>query len=145
MDPNFSAFQEKFRVVQLTVVKTEFWTWSVRPVHSTVGSGILSLNRYCEKLSLITEKEGADFARITRIIENTLQKAFQYDKMNYLMLMMVDLHLHYHVIPRYSTPRNFAGQEWSDKGWPALPVLQGDVPSDNVLLEIRDYLIKSTK
>jgi diadenosine tetraphosphate (Ap4A) HIT family hydrolase len=145
MEPNFSAFQEKFRVDQLKIVKTEFWTWSVRPVHSTLGAGILSLNRYCEKLSLISEKEGADFSHIAKLIENTLQKTFQYNKMNYLMLMMVDHHLHYHVIPRYDSARNFAGQEWVDQGWPALPVLQGEVPSDNTLFEIRDILTKNVR
>ena len=39
------------------------------------------------------------------------------------MLMMVDHHVHYHVIPRYEGIRTFAGREWVDNGWPALPVI----------------------
>ena len=35
-------------------------------------------------------------------IERALKAAFAYEKINYLMLMMVDPNVHFHVIPRYS-------------------------------------------
>jgi diadenosine tetraphosphate (Ap4A) HIT family hydrolase len=39
------------------------------------------------------------------------------------MLMMVDHHVHYHVIPRYESESEFEGLKWTDNGWPALPIL----------------------
>lgn len=32
--------------------------------------------------------------------------------------MMYDLEVHFHVIPRYSRPVNFAGREFVDPNWP---------------------------
>jgi diadenosine tetraphosphate (Ap4A) HIT family hydrolase len=142
MNPNFVAFKEKFRINELTIVQTKHWTWSVRPVHSTIGAGIISLHRYCEKYSSISNSESEDFANVIRIIENTVKRCYMYEKINYLMLMMVDAHLHYHVIPRYSKPIKFYKIEWQDKSWPSLPSLIGDIPSDQVLIAIRDYLKK---
>lgn len=142
METNLRAFRDKFLVEPLTVYDTEFWIWSVRPVQATLGAGILSLRRYCERLSDITAAEGADLAGMVKIIEGSLQKNFAYDKINYLMLMMVDPHLHYHVLPRYSTERIFAGETWTDAGWPAQPVISGVTPEMAVLQEIRDVLAR---
>jgi diadenosine tetraphosphate (Ap4A) HIT family hydrolase len=36
---------------------------------------------------------------------------------------MVDPHVHFHVIPRYSEPRQWNGIEFPDVGWPAPPQL----------------------
>jgi len=46
---------------------------------------------------------------------------FDYRKINYLALMMVDPHVHFHVIPRYSEPRTFDGATWTDATWPKPP------------------------
>lgn len=138
----FLQFLEKFRIKELTVVRTKHWTWSVRPVHPTIGSGIISLNRYCERYSSITNTESEDFANIIRIVENTTEKCYVHEKINYLMLMMVDSHLHYHVIPRYSKATSFHNIIWQDNGWPGPPILSGDIPPDQILFAIRDNLKK---
>jgi diadenosine tetraphosphate (Ap4A) HIT family hydrolase len=39
-------------------------------------------------------------------------------KINYLMLMMVDPHVHFHVLPRYEGDRSHGGIEVVDAGWP---------------------------
>ena len=39
------------------------------------------------------------------------------------MLMMVDPHVHFHVIPRYGGSRTIAGLEVTDHGWPRTPEL----------------------
>ena len=60
---------------------------------------------------------------VVREIENALKAAFAYDKINYLMLMMVDPNVHFHVIPRYSETRSACGLTIADPGWPAMPQL----------------------
>ena len=51
-------------------------------------------------------------------------KAFSaFEKINYLMLMMVDKEVHYHVLPRYSETRKFEGVAFPDPGWPVAPDL----------------------
>jgi len=41
---------------------------------------------------------------------------------------MVDPHVHFHVLPRYSGPRELAGVTFTDPGWPRLPDL-GNAPA----------------
>src|SRR3546814_10708518 len=56
-------------------------------------------------------------------IEAALRQAVDYSKINYLMLMMVDPHVHFHVIPRYEGQREAKGLSIEDKGWPNAPAL----------------------
>ena len=135
MTATLPEFAEKFRLGELTVLRTEHWTWSVRPVQTTVGAGILSLNRFATSLGDLREEEGADLSRITPVIEERLRAFSAPDKMNYLALMMVDAHVHFHVIPRYAEPRSLVGHEWVDGAWPGPPAL-----SDNVTLSTPDTL-----
>jgi len=116
-------FRAKFRVEELLVVNAGSWSWSVRPAQPTLGSGILSLNRYALHLSDVTAEEMQELAGLISTLENAIRSTFGYNIMNYLMLMMVDHHVHYHVIPRYDGARQFSGLEWVDTGWPALPAL----------------------
>ena len=137
-------FRSKFRVEELKVMGNSSWTWSVRPGQPTLGAGILSLNRYALKLSDVTGEEMKDLADLIRVMEGTIQAAFDHNIMNYLMLMMVDHHVHYHVIPRYEEIRSFAGKEWVDNGWPALPLI-GDIQhaDDPGLLHVIQDRLKS--
>ncbi|NDV95456.1 HIT family protein [Dysgonomonas sp. 521] len=145
MNENFVAFQEKFKVEEFKIYESKFWIWSLRPVHNTLGAGILSLKRYTESFSDISEEEGSDLALIVKVIERALKVNFTYDRINYLMLMMVDPHLHYHVIPRYSIEQEFDGQKFKDEGWPKLPQLTAPNFSSETLHKIKDLLIKSSK
>jgi diadenosine tetraphosphate (Ap4A) HIT family hydrolase len=56
-------------------------------------------------------------------IERALKAAFSYEKINYLMLMMVDPNVHFHVIPRYSQSQSACGLTIADPGWPVVPQL----------------------
>jgi len=90
----------------------------------------------------MTQDESADLSVIVNEIETKLTKSFAPEKFNYVMLMMVDRHLHFHVIPRYSAPKQFGGLTWEDQGWPALPQLgaYADLATNSVLGEIRSML-----
>lgn len=140
MSKNFENFNEKFKVEDLLIIQTEYWRWSLRPLQCTLGAGILSLKRPAESMSELTPEEGSDLIVITKIIESTLKKAFGMEKMNYIMLMMVDYHIHYHVVPRYSQEKLFAGVNFKDLGWPKPPVLDAEAVDIQVLHEIKDYL-----
>ncbi|MBT8048302.1 MAG: HIT family protein [Xanthomonadales bacterium] len=136
------AFRAKFRVEELNIIENHTWTWSVRPGQPTLGAGILSLNRHAGTFSDVTAEEMQDLAELVTALESAVSSAFDQRIMNYLMLMMVDHHVHYHVIPRYEGVRSFDGREWVDNGWPALPMLADSQHPDNpgLLHLIRDTL-----
>ena len=142
MNNELSLFYEKFQVDKYTLYESEYWIWSLRPVQATLGSGILTLKRHSSNLSDVTENEFSELASMIKVIERTMSKCFSYDVMNYLMLMMVDKHVHWHVIPRYETVRDIVGKEWVDLGWPATPILGSVKNSEQELNEIVS-LIKS--
>ena len=65
----------------------------------------------------------AELKTVTAAIEAALTQAVGYAKINYLMLMMVDPHVHFHVLPRYDGERSGAGLTVADAGWPGQPDL----------------------
>jgi len=122
----YEEFRQAFQLDQLTVYKNGGWTWSVRPQQPTLGASVISLNRFAGRLSDMTAEEAADFRDVVVTAETTLRQVFGYQKINYLMLMMVDAHVHYHVIPRYDAPQSFNEVEFIDAGWPKQPDLGTD-------------------
>ena len=64
-----------------------------------------------------------------------------------MMLMRVDHHVHYHVIPRYDGGRKFADLEWVDSGWPAMPLMSESqhMMKVGVLDSIQDVLVSDLK
>lgn len=142
MSATLEEFRSKFRLAELEIHRTQYWTWSVRPVPCTLGAGILSLNRFSESFADLGADEAADLAGIVKHLDRKLQQTFAPQRMNYLMLMMVDRHLHFHVLPRYSEDKSFAGLIWHDSGWPKPPALGDyeDRSASPALLEVRDAL-----
>jgi diadenosine tetraphosphate (Ap4A) HIT family hydrolase len=115
---------EKFGGEAGRYVANDHWVVQVRPRQSTLGASVLVARRHAVSLSGLSPGELASFGQAVDELERRLREAFAYDKINYLMLMMVDPHLHFHVIPRYAKPRSFGGFEWPDPGWPKRPELE---------------------
>lgn len=137
-----NEFRDKFRVEELLIYANQYWSWSVRPAQPTLGAGVISLNRYALTLGEVTADEMASLAEVIGEVETRIKRHFNHNIMNYLALMMVDRHVHYHVIPRYEGVRKLSGVEWVDNGWPALPVITDAQHGDNkgLLDDIRKTL-----
>ena len=74
-------------------------------------------------LSIIAILLGGAMISLQGPLNATLGRAVGYAKLNYLMLMMVDPHVHFHVVPRYEGVREWNGHEFVDVGWPKVPDL----------------------
>lgn len=114
-------FENKFKIQELKIHSSKYWVWSLRENQVTLGSSILSLKRNCMNFSDLSKAEFSDMQSIIVIIERTLKHAFNFDKINYLMLMMVDNYVHFHIFPRYSKPVVFRQKKWQDDDWPKPP------------------------
>lgn len=132
--------KKKFQLDEYKIYESEYWVWSLRPLQGTLGASILSLKRECEVFSECTREEFADLDSIIKIIEKTLKSAFDYDIMNYLMLMMVDKHVHYHVFPRYEKSLEINGYSYTDQKWPEPPELAGESLSQEQMIQIFDKI-----
>jgi diadenosine tetraphosphate (Ap4A) HIT family hydrolase len=81
----------------------------------------LACTEPAERFSDISAEAFAELKQVTTDLEATLQRTCGYDKINYLMLMMVDRQVHFHVIPRYAEATQVAGQTFPDGAWPGPP------------------------
>ena len=113
----------KFGYPETLLQEYSHWVVLLRPKQVTLGSLVLACKGEATHLGGVGGTAFCELATVTAQLEAALAEAFQPDKLNYLLLMMVDKHVHFHVIPRYSAPRQFAGTSFVDKGWPKPPKL----------------------
>jgi len=99
------------------------WVVLLRPVQPTLGSLVLACKEDASSLGAVSATAYAELSVATAELERALRAAFDYQKLNYLALMMVDPHVHFHVIPRYSEAREFEGSTFLDAAWPKPPDL----------------------
>ena len=114
---------KKFGFPDTLIKKYDYWSLLLRREQVTLGSIILINNENVDSFSKISSQAFYEYEKVIREIELVLSKLFNYDKINYLMLMMVDSEVHFHVIPRYSKVIKFNNFEFKDYGWPAVPKL----------------------
>ena len=129
------ATLERFAYPESLVREFEHWAVLVRPAQVTAGSLVLvATDDDARRWPELPAAAFAELAKVTAEMEAALQAAVGFDKINYLMLMMSDPHVHFHVLPRHETPRRLAGLELADPSWPVAPdisqavVLSGERP-----------------
>jgi len=101
----------------------QHWIVLLRPAQPTLGSLVLAAKSEARAFADLGPEAFAELGETVGAIEAVLRSAVGYDKLNYLMLMMVDPHVHFHVIPRYEGERSGCGLTVTDAGWPKAPVL----------------------
>ncbi len=121
----------KFGYPATLVAEFEHWVVLLRPAQPTLGSLVLAAKSDATALSDLSAKAHAEMKHVSTAIETALRGFVDYAKINYLMLMMVDPHVHAHVIPRYEGSRTFEGTGFADAGWPKLPDLGSAVTLDD--------------
>ncbi len=115
---------KKFGYPNTCVKEFQHWVILLRPQQVTLGSLILVCREEVTAFSKISLDAFGELSGIIRELESNVFRAFGYTKINYLMLMMVDPEVHFHVIPRYDTPRTFGQEQFRDHGWPGPPDLK---------------------
>jgi diadenosine tetraphosphate (Ap4A) HIT family hydrolase len=127
---------EKFGYPATLVREFDYWLVLLRPAQVTLGSLVLAAKSDATAYHQLPRKAFAEQADVVAAIERSLAAFCTYERINYLMLMMVDPNVHFHVIPRYSAPRRWNGTEFPDAGWPGPPQLGKAVQLDH--LQIAD-------
>lgn len=119
--------ETKFGDPGTRIAQTQHWTVLLRPKQPTLGSLVVVCREPVKAFSDVSAAAFADLQGIVRRVELTLREVVSYERINHLMLMMIDPDVHFHVIPRYSGSRNFSGAEYRDAGWPGVPALDAAV------------------
>ena len=93
---------EKFRYKETLIKDYNKWVVLLRPKQITIGSLIIACKEDAESFSAISSDACSEFYLIVKEVEQVLQGFLNFDKINYLALMMEDKHVHFHVFPRYN-------------------------------------------
>jgi len=121
----------KFGHPATLVAEYDHWVVLLRPAQPTLGALVLAAKSDATAFGDLPAEAHAELKVATAAIEAALGRAVGYAKINYLMLMMVDPHVHFHVLPRYEGERSAAGLTVADAGWPAQPDLGQAVKLDD--------------
>jgi diadenosine tetraphosphate (Ap4A) HIT family hydrolase len=114
---------QKFGYPATLLKEFDHWVILLRPAQVTLGSLVLAAKSDATAYGGLPREAFAEQAIVIASIEAALKAFCQYERINYLMLMMVDPNVHFHVIPRYEEPRTWNGRTFEDIGWPGQPRL----------------------
>ena len=118
---------EKFGYPATLIKEFEHWLVLLRPAQVTLGSLVLAAKDDATAYANLPRGAFDEQADAVAAIETGLAQFVGYERINYLMLMMVDPNVHFHVIPRYSQTRLWKGIDFADAGWPGPPKLDSAV------------------
>lgn len=114
---------QKFGYPATLLKEFDHWVILLRPAQVTLGSLVLAAKSDATAYGGLPREAFAEQAIVIASIEAALKAFCQYERINYLMLMMVDPNVHFHVIPRYEEPRTWNGRTFEDIGWSGQPRL----------------------
>jgi len=126
-----SATLSKFGFDNNLILTYHHWHLLLRFQQTTLGSLILICKGSYPAFGELPEAASREMHAIIPQIESILKSEFNYSKINYLMLMMVDPEVHFHIIPRYENAAAFAGKVYEDASWPGPPNLGDDIAIDD--------------
>ena len=111
----------KFGYPDTLIREYDHWVVLLRPAQATLGALILACKDEASQFSDISPAAFTELGQAVGDIERALDSLFDYQKLNYLMLMMVDPDVHFHVLPRFEAEQTFRHVTFSDPGWPGPP------------------------
>ena len=139
-----NATMIKFGFPESLVQEYTHWAVLLRPAQCTLGALVLVNKSDCQAFSNIGRDAFEELEQVTQDIERSLKAFRPYQKINYLMLMMVDKEVHFHVLPRYESDQEFSGVTYPDSGWPMAPDLgAGSVHEGAQMAALVDELKKN--
>ena len=106
-----NATLQKFGYPAGLVREYRHWAVLLRPAQVTLGALVLAALSNATAFSALPPAAFTELHQVTGDIEAGLARFQPHDRINYLMLMMVDPHVHFHVLPRYAVAQQFAGGE----------------------------------
>src|SRR5687768_10211929 len=109
-----NATEIKFGDPATRIAQTDRWSVLLRPKQPTLGSLVLVCREPALSFAEVSAQGYQELRTVVRRLEATLREFVAYERINYLMLMMVDPDVHFHVIPRYAGTRRFGGVEFPD-------------------------------
>ncbi|MEG3224801.1 MAG: HIT domain-containing protein [Methanobacteriales archaeon Met13] len=131
--------------------QTQHWIIFLAPNQSNLGTCVVALNRHHGTLTGLKPDEWQEFTRLVESMETAIKKSFNATLINWGCLMNTFYlegnpkpHLHWHFIPRYRNPLEFAGHTFEDPHFgymrPRPPKQISDEVREKIMDKIRSNL-----
>src|SRR5678815_4933470 len=98
---------EKFGYPATLIKEFDHWLVLLRPAQVTLGSLVLAAKGDATAYGDLPREAFTEQGEVVAAVERLLRDFVDYEKINYVMLMMVDPNPHFHVIPRYAGSREW--------------------------------------
>jgi diadenosine tetraphosphate (Ap4A) HIT family hydrolase len=136
-----NATQTKFGYPGTLIAETSHWSIQTRPAQPTLGALVLVCKEPVTAFGAVSPAAFTDLQQAVARLEKVLQAAVGYQRINYLMLMMVDPDVHFHILPRYEGEKTVGDLTVTDQSWPGAPDLAKAVsPTADQLRALTDHL-----
>ena len=96
------------------VLENAFWTLVLNENQATLGRVFFALKRHETDITALTPDEVTSLWAFLAETKSALGTLFAPDHYNYMFLMNLTPHAHFHIFPRYREPRIFASQMFTD-------------------------------
>ena len=108
--------QQKFS--DTVIEEYRHWELQLFTDQNYLGRSLVKLKRHAVDLTDLRPEERKEFfEKVLPELEDVLDQVFGPDLYNQATLGNDCRHFHFHVIPRYSSERNFAGERFVDENW----------------------------
>ena len=97
------------------ILLNDFWTLVLNENQATPGRVFFALSRHETDIANLTDAEVLSLWAFVRETKAALTGLFAPDHFNYMFLMNLTPHVHFHIFPRYAHPVEFAGQSFADR------------------------------
>lgn len=136
----FVAFELKFKINEFKFYENDDWVVLLNRFQPTLGASILYNKFQAFSIDQFTSIQAISFHETQKKVKTALELAFKPEKLNFLILMMVDPVFHMHIVPRYAKNRVLNKQQFTDNGWPGLPIMKPTDVNRETLNQIRETL-----
>jgi len=99
------------------LAEDDHWIVALNENQAMLGRVYLVLKRHETDVAALTAPEQSSLWKWIAAVKSALDATFAPDHYNYMFLMNVVGHAHFHIYPRYKTARTFAGVDFTDDQW----------------------------
>jgi len=99
------------------ISEDQYWKVYLNPNQAYLGRGLIKLKRHSEDLFDIDSNEQQELFDFGTRYRNAVNELFTPDMFNYVSAGNRMPHLHIHIVPRYSSEREFHGITFNDNKW----------------------------
>jgi len=97
------------------IAEDDHWAMALNDNQASLGRVFFALKRHETDITRLTQEERDALWRFVARAKQALTALFTPDHYNYMFLMNIDPHVHFHIFPRYAESRRFSGHTFTDE------------------------------